>query len=773
MAPKESTARREWFRRVFSSMTSLFFHLLVFLVLARTALWVVEGRRPEREVDVHFMERPLRTLTAERPGPPAPAVGEQEAPRAVAPEPAEPSPPPGQSLGVGELAQLFSLRRGAGHQVGLGTGGGTAGSENAVEAGLRWLAAHQDEDGHWDPRGFTKHCPPDDNCGGAAPGRVFPWPFDLGVTGLATLAFLGAGHTPEEGEYRDTVGRALQYLLACQQDTGAFSNEPPVVTKLADGQVIEARRISIYSQAICALALAECLAMTGDEQLRGPVERAVDFLVESQQELGGWDYFQFRTGRNDSSVTGWVAMTLKSASAAGVKVPAECWYRLFGFIESMSHPEGYLRYTNTQRRYGIALAAVGLLCREYLGWPRDSEDLGVTADLLVADPPDWDKLPDYPNYHSMYYWYYGTLALHHLGGSYWERWNQQMRDMLIAQQETQGHRSGSWAPQGLWARQHAGRVYSTALCVLNLEIYYRYLPLYRLGPDTNLLEALQYGLDRERDAGRRRQLLENVGQFLTEGVTARLRQALRDEAEGVRFEAAGQLVRRGDASGVGVLREALTSPDSFHRGRAVELLGRLRSREAVGALVEALADEQEFVAELALRKLQVLTGERVPVSAGAPEAERQRAAARLRERWEAGELSVRQRVLSPLATVVAVRRGGELGDELIARLLPEAQASGAQELIPGLLLPILRDGVEVGQFQVERTFADGSALFGRSLGDGGVRISEGDRVFAPVVTGRGADERPEEDRAARSPGGSEPVEGHQGGGTDEEPARNP
>ncbi|MCK4299683.1 MAG: hypothetical protein KAX80_09125, partial [Planctomycetes bacterium] len=146
-------------------------------------------------------------------------------------------------------------------------------------------------------------------------------------------------------------------------------------------------------------------------------------------------------------------------------------------------------------------------------------------------------------------------------------------------------------------------------------------------------------------------------------------------------------------------------------------------------------------------------------SATAPEQERRLLAAQLRRRWEAGELVVRRRVLSPLATVVAVRRGGELGDELIARLLPQASAAGAGGLIPGLLLPILRDGVEVAQFRVERTFADGSALFGRSVGDRGVRVREGDRVFAPVPTGRRAGEPPEDDQ--------------QGGGMDEEPAREP
>ena len=732
MSPEGHRGRREFLRGAVSSLVSLGFHLLVFFLLARTALWVVEARRARRQVAVRFMERPLRTLQPERPGPPAPLPAAQPEPtQPPPPEPTQPPPPPEESLGVGDWTRLFSLRRGPGRQRGLRRGGGSAGSENAVQAALRWLAAHQDRDGRWDPKGFTKYCPPEDRVSGA-PGRIFKWPFDLGVTGLATLAFLGAGNTPEEGPYRDTTRRAVQYLLRAQQASGAFSTEPPVLTKLADGKVVRARRISIYSQAIVTLALAETLAMTGREDLRRPVERAVDFLVRSQQDLGGWDYFQFRTGRNDSSVTGWVVMALKSASAAGVRVPPETWYRLFGFIESVSRPEGYLRYTNTQRRFGIALAAVGLLSREYLGWPRDAEDLAVTAELLLADPPDWEKLADYPDLHSMYYWYYGTLALHHLGGSYWERWNRATRDMLIGRQETQGHRSGSWAPAGLWGRQHAGRIYSTALNALNLEIYYRYLPLYRLGPDPNLVEALGYGFSREPIPARRRQLLANIGQYFTEEVTGILRGALADEAQEVRFEAARQLVRRGDPAGVGVLRETLGSADSFRRAQAVELLGRLRRREAVGALIEALTDEQEFIVESAARHLQTLTGERIPVAAAsAPVAERERVAGELRRRWEAGRLGLRSLLLEPLATVVAVRPGGLGGEEVVARLLPEAGTRVAGGLISGSELPILRDGVEIARLRVERAFADGSALVGRTAG--GQPVREGDQVFAPVA----------------------------------------
>ena len=83
------------------------------------------------------------------------------------------------------------------------------GGLNPVMLGLRWLAAHQDVDaaGNWDCDGFTKHDPPDDLSVG--PGKS---QYDVGVTGLATLAFLvrvtriaaqcGRTHTPRTCAWR-------------------------------------------------------------------------------------------------------------------------------------------------------------------------------------------------------------------------------------------------------------------------------------------------------------------------------------------------------------------------------------------------------------------------------------------------------------------------------------------------------------------------------------------------------------------------------------------
>ncbi|HBN74959.1 MAG TPA: hypothetical protein DD473_03875, partial [Planctomycetaceae bacterium] len=79
----------------------------------------------------------------------------------------------------------------------------------------------------------------------------------------------------------------------------------------------------------------------------------------------------------------------------------------------------------------------------------------------------------------LYYWYYGTLAMYQFGGEEWNQWNGQVRELLIAKQRKQGPLAGSWNPDGPWGG-YGGRIYSTALATLSLEVYYRFLPLYRI-----------------------------------------------------------------------------------------------------------------------------------------------------------------------------------------------------------------------------------------------------------------------------------------------------
>jgi hypothetical protein len=59
-----------------------------------------------------------------------------------------------------------------------------------------------------------------------------------------------------------------------------------------------------------------------------------------------------------------------------------------------------------------------------------------------------------------------------------------LRDQLVAAQRQTGNNAGSWDANGRWGR-YGGRVYSTALSTLCLEVYYRFLPLYQIGERHN------------------------------------------------------------------------------------------------------------------------------------------------------------------------------------------------------------------------------------------------------------------------------------------------
>jgi hypothetical protein len=77
----------------------------------------------------------------------------------------------------------------------------------------------------------------------------------------------------------------------------------------------------------------------------------------------------------------------------------------------------------------------------------------------------------------MYFIYYASQVLHHLGGRHWEKWNPRMREYLVHSQATKGHEAGSW----YFDEPHStpgGRLYTTTMAIMTLEVYYRYMPLY-------------------------------------------------------------------------------------------------------------------------------------------------------------------------------------------------------------------------------------------------------------------------------------------------------
>jgi len=399
------------------------------------------------------------------------------------PEPrlVEPTSSTARPGGTGKVPATYRLRQLARRSEVARQYGGTVESERAVELSLQWLARHQDPVGYWDPDGFVVHCPPDDVCGGLA-GRIridsegidrmnAGLRADTGLTALALLAFLGAGYTPQEGRYADTVERALRWLVSQQQPDGFLGGSA-------------SRYARMYCHAMATYALAEAYGMQAGRAeaawLRDPLVRAVRYTLDCQNPVdGGWRYVKGQ--RSDMSMFGWQLMALKSAEIAGLPIPEQSRRLLWKFLRerSLGRYGGLAAYRVTQPPLPPtpSMTAEALFCKQMLGISRtDPASMEAVAYLLQNLPrrSEWN----------LYYWYYGTLAMYQFGGEPWRRWNAALRDLLVAEQRKTGHAAGSWDPLPPWG-PYGGRIYSTALATLCLEVYYRFLPLYRFAPQSS------------------------------------------------------------------------------------------------------------------------------------------------------------------------------------------------------------------------------------------------------------------------------------------------
>jgi hypothetical protein len=400
----------------------------------------------------------------------------------------------GQDDAQDSLMSMSSGGKGLAGAIGLGAGSGAGGgarkgnpnggsrlarrnaqklalkdTDTTVEGALGWLKDHQSPDGSWDCDNFMSMCDP--KKGPPCDGRGQP-SYDVGVTGLALLAFHGAGYDSAiNSPYRETIKKGLKWLKSVQDTDGCYGRRSYHFT---------------YSHAIATFAMIEAYGMTKSAVWKESAQKGLGFVIACQNPYKAWRY-DVKPGDNDLSVTGWMVMALNAAKSAGdLDFAAEPLKNAHSYAVEMTDEEtgraGYIKKGERPVRpegketifpaeESESLTAVGMLVRLYSGEkPKDSPMLRAGAQLLTKRLPVWEKDNGKID---MYYWYYGTLVMFQMGGSDWAAWNKSMTAAIGKTQRTDGNFKGSWDPLDAWG-DDGGRIYSTALMAMCLEVYYRY-----------------------------------------------------------------------------------------------------------------------------------------------------------------------------------------------------------------------------------------------------------------------------------------------------------
>jgi hypothetical protein len=335
----------------------------------------------------------------------------------------------------------------------------------AVERGLDWLSRNQNTDGSW-----TSHIGYKLNTGYevTADGRGH-----VGVTSLAGMAFLAGGHLPGRGEHGETVARCLDFVLACVQD---------------DGYITHAGT-RMYSHAFATLFLAEIYGMTHRGDIKAKLQLAVDFIVNSQNERGGWRYEPYAV-EADMSIVVCQVLALRAARNIGIRVPKSVVDKAARYVVSSAVTEDSLRryypgpisYKNEigsfhyqqqdGSRSSFPLTAAGVTALYGAGVYSDAKiDDGIR--YLRVNMQNFNRQRgkrDNGHYFFWYGHYYGVQAMYTAGADAWESYFTVVRDELLSMQE----------PSGAWPNQTGpGKPFGTAMAVLILEIPYRFLPIFQ------------------------------------------------------------------------------------------------------------------------------------------------------------------------------------------------------------------------------------------------------------------------------------------------------
>jgi hypothetical protein len=302
---------------------------------------------------------------------------------------------------------------------------------DSVDRGFEYLRAQQNSDGSFGRGRYGKH---------------------VGITALCGLAFMADGNLPGRGPYGDEVQAALQFVLDHATDAGLLA--------------AETSHGPMYGHGFATLFLGEIYGMNpSDKRVRDALVKAVDIIIGTQNEEGGWRYNPVPYDA-DVSVTICQIMALRSARNAGIKVPKKTIDRAVQYVRDCQNPDGGFRYMKTTGGSAWPRTAAGVASLFYAGiYEDDSITRGLDYLMRNARPGAAQS----GQAHYYYGHYYAVQAMYLAGGDYWQKWWPAVRAELMARQ----------ASSGGWLDHYAGGAYSTAMSLIILQMPKRYLPIFQ------------------------------------------------------------------------------------------------------------------------------------------------------------------------------------------------------------------------------------------------------------------------------------------------------
>lgn len=331
--------------------------------------------------------------------------------------------------------------------------GGTPACEEAVVKALRWLKANQNPDGSW---GKTNK---------------------PAITGLVLLSYFGHCETPASEEFGDSSLKGIVYLVNV-----GMKNKGRMATNFTENGWC-------YEHGIATYALGEATTFCKDlkldiPNLRQVTDMAAQFIIDNQNDNGGWAYlYTKKGGHTDSSVVGWQIQALKACSHAGLNLKGinTCINKGLKFIDSCQDVSGGYGYTTPKSIAGggkyYTLTGVGMLCNQM--WDKGNRSEVRKAAKYIKENSKFDFNTENSD---LYCHYYESQAMMQMGGEYWLFYNNLYRDQMLKNQNP----DGSWKMTKHKGHNIDDAVYRTALCTLMMEVYYRFLSTGGSGGNKNV-----------------------------------------------------------------------------------------------------------------------------------------------------------------------------------------------------------------------------------------------------------------------------------------------